>query len=189
MATMPITVNVEAAAVLRRFDRLPESARAAVRRNVARELLVMRSAVRSRADIRTPSGTRGLMGRLTSYASAKSGLGLDAAIGFRKTRGFPYELSQEFGARAKPGRAMSIPVSRMAKAVGSPRNMPGVRLFVPRGTHVLAEAPAPGRLVVHYVLVKSIRPRLNFRRTVGSPAASEKISAAIVNGLLEGSSS
>lgn len=184
MATVPITVSVEAAGVLRRFAALPERSRARIRRNVARELIALRGEVRARSDVRFRSGARGLFGRLTSHADSDSRLNLDAAIGFRKTRGFPYELSQEFGARAKPGGAMTIPVSSMARRVqGGARHFPGGTLFRPKGTNVLAEQAGRGKLQVHYVLVKSIRPRLNFRRTVGSNSVADRISAAILGGM------
>lgn len=182
MATVPITVNVDAANVLRRFDRLPVESQGRIRRNVARELIALQGEVRARSGVRTPSGARGLMGRLTSYSEARSGIGLDAAIGFRKTRGFPYELSQEFGARAKPGGAMTIPLTPLAKRVGGAKDFPG-KLFRPKGTRILAESPAPGKLIAHYVLVKSIRPRLGFGAIVTRPQAVDAISAAILRGL------
>ena len=97
----------------------------------------------------------------------------ESAVYHQAERG---ELSQEFGAKAKAGGAMAIPVSPAARKAGAPGNM-NVELFIPAGTHVLAEQrknqleafrKGKGAFEVHYVLVKSIPPRLNFRESVTS---------------------
>ena len=124
--------------------------------------------VRRQTKIKSRRGSAGLMGRLTSHVSRTGALGIDGVIGFRRTKGFPYELSQEFGARAKPGKAMAIPVSKEAKASSGPREM-GIELFIPKGTNVLAESIGKGRharVKAHWVLVRSIAPRLRFRESV-----------------------
>jgi hypothetical protein len=186
MATVALTVSSNAAEILRAWSSWPKESQTAIIKNVARELILLQGEVRSRAALKLRSGTRGLARRLTSYARATDlGLGFDAAIGFRKTTGFPYELSQEFGARAAAGKAMAIPLTAKARRAGSPRNM-AVRLFVPPGTHILAESTLAGfrktgnAFIAHYVLVKSIKPRLNFVQTVFS--AAERLSKAILDG-------
>jgi hypothetical protein len=107
------------------------------------------------------------------------GIAVDGVIGFRKSRLFPYELSQEYGAKARAGGAMAIPISHEAKGLSqrgiSARDFPR-KLFRPEGTHVLAEkggarwanqfGRGDGSLTIHYVLVKSIPPRLHFRENV-----------------------
>jgi phage gpG-like protein len=52
-------------------------------------------------------------------------------------------------------KALSIPVSKEAARTGSPRNFPR-KLFVPKGTRVLAESTGKGKLLVHYVLAQSV---------------------------------
>ena len=172
MSDVPeITVHVEAEGLMRRFDWLPATVQAGLMRGLRRELLLCEDAIRRNAELRFSGARAGLMSRLTSSVTrGRNAMGVEAVIGFRKTRGFPYELSQEFGAKAKPGKAMAIPVSdeaRRASAVGrGPREM-GTDLFmIKTGRNpVLAESMGT-RLIAHYVLVKSIRPRLNFRLTV-----------------------
>lgn len=164
-------------------------------RAIGRELLVQETRVRGNAQIKARRGAAGVMGRLTSYArSMRSASGtfddIDAAIGFRKTRGFPYELSHEFGATAKPGGAMAVPISPQAKAasqrgIGARQAFSGKRMAIVKsmGKAFLVEH-LKRRSVLHYVLIKSLPERLNFRRTIfaGIPA----ISQAVTMGAAEG---
>ena len=172
-----LTIQSNALEVLRKFDRLPNEIQTSVRKGFARGLLLVEEEVKRRADVRLTGARSGLASRLTSYVQVKVGdLAVDGVIGFRKTAGFPYELAQEFGAHARPGGAMAIPVSDEAKALASrgvsAKDFPR-ELFVPGRTHVLAEnlglesfRSGNGMLTVHYVLVKSIPPRLHFRESV-----------------------
>ena len=155
--------------VLRRFRRLPERAQVAMQKSLGRELILTEEAVKSKADIRFRRGARGLAGRLTSFARTTSGGDLDGAIGFRKTRGFPYELSQEFGAKARPGGAMAVPITPMARRAASPRTHPHAdKLFAIQGMKKLLLVRETNTAIhVEYVLVKSLPPRLHFRRTIG----------------------
>jgi len=168
---MGATVTSNAGDILRRFDKLPAEIQSAVIRRTGEALRVARGKVRSSAALKWRRGARGLAGRLSSYAVRDRYLGMDAAIGFRKTRGFPYELAQEFGATAKPGRAMAIPLSSLARRLSDrglgPRKFPRA-LFIPPNMHVLAEGykRMPGIKEIHYALVKSIAPRLRFLRTM-----------------------
>ena len=171
MSEAMVNIQVEASDLLRRFDWLPADVQEGVMRGLRRELLLCEDAVRRNADLKFSGARSGLMSRLTSSVSrGRNRMGVEAVIGFRKTRVFPYELSQEFGAKAKPGGAMAVPVSdeaRRASALGrGPRQM-GTALFIIKTSRsaILAETVGT-RIVTHYVLVKSIRPRLNFRRTV-----------------------
>lgn len=166
-----VQIRVEADAILRRFERMPAEQRQAVRRGLAIGMLAMESQVRIRTGVKSRRGGAGLMGRLTSHVLTLSPASVDGVIGFRKRRGFPYEYAQEEGAKAKPGKAMAVPVTPEARAVSErgagPRAFPR-RLFIPEGTHVLAETQndRARTLIVHYVLMKSIPPRLRFRQTV-----------------------
>ena len=168
-----ITLSMPEQQVVRYFNRLPQAVQTGVIRGVRRAFLAIEDQVRRRANLSWRRGGAGLSGRLTSYARVGGGsLGLDAAIGFRKPRGFPYELSQEFGAKAKAGKAMAIPLDATARQLSDrgegPRQYPGrlvmiktprnVLLF-PMGKRNLRQAPA-------YVLVKSIPPRLHFMQNV-----------------------
>lgn len=168
---MRLWFQTNASDILRRFDRWPSYVQTSILKALKRHLMLMEGKVKQRADIKARRGSSGLMGRLTSYARVTGNDHVDAAIGFRKTRGFPYEYAQEFGARAKAGGAMAIPMSPIARALSersgggpSPRQL-GIALFRPRGTNVLLEARQRST-VLHYVLVKAIKPRLHFRRTV-----------------------
>jgi len=164
-----IQIKSNARAILAKFHRLPNEVQAGVKRGLARGLLLAEENVRRGADLRFSGARSGLLSRLTSHVEVLGGgMDVDGVIGFRKTRGFPYELSQEFGAKAKPGKAMAVPVSDEAKRLSAqgkgPREM-DVILFVPPNTHVLAEQMGT-QLQVHYVLMKSLKPRLNFRKSV-----------------------
>lgn len=167
---LKLETNVEE--VLRWFDRLPKEVQTAVKKGLARALLIIEDKVRRSTGVKLSGARAGLSSRLTSYVETPSDskIALDGVIGFRKTKGFPYELAQEFGAKAKPGKAMSIPVSPEAKRMNQlgqgPRDFPG-KLFIPRGRHVLAAyMKGAGTFVTQYVLVKSIKPRLKFVETV-----------------------
>jgi hypothetical protein len=123
------------------------------------------------------------MGRLTTYARRDANFGVDAAIGFRKRSGFPYELSQEFGAKAKPGKAMAIPLTPKAKALSSPRAFPGkLALVKANGKAFLVEQRARSQ-VFQYILVKSIPASLRFMESV--KASLPDLSAEVVNGYNE----
>jgi len=185
------TVTTNAGEIMRRFNSLPAAIQAGIVRGAGRALILAREQVRTGTGIRSRGGSRGLMGRLTSYARADRIIGLDAAIGFRnRARGFPYELAQEFGAKASSGKAMAIPISSKARllsdAGSGPRQFPG-KLFIPPHMHVLAEAYVRGGGIkeIHYALVKSIPPRLKFMRTMQTqlPAISDAIVAGSKEGL------
>ena len=173
---MPIAlkyVSEDAQRIARQFAALPPAVRAAYVRGLTRALLVAEGRVRRGADLKWRRGNAGLAGRLTSYARESGSTGIDARIGFRATSGFPYELSQEYGARAKPGKALAIPLTPQARhhseRGGGPRTFPGGPLFLLKGPNaaVLASQPKGSRVAkAHYVLKKSIPPALHFRRTV-----------------------
>lgn len=191
MTTIGIQIDTNAAQILRQMEGYTERARTAIRQSVARQLILEKQAFLATTGVTFRRGARGLQGRVATFATSLPGIGFDAGIGFRKTSGFPYELAQEFGAKAKPGRAMSIPVTPKARKAGSPRNMKA-KLFVPHGTHVLAESTGlkgfrktGSTFIVHYVLVKSIKARLGFRSSLSG--AGERISGAIRDGLKEAS--
>lgn len=170
-------ITSNAANLLRTFDALPKNLREGVRKGLKRALILLEDIVKRRADLKFSGARSGLASRLTSYVETGGALAIDGVIGFRKTAHFPYELSQEYGAKAQAGKSMVVPVSPQAKALAArgqgPRDMAGVKLFVPRGTHVLAEnkgvasfRSGAGLLEVHYILIKSLRPRLHFRDNV-----------------------
>lgn len=183
-------LETNAAEIMRRMARMPAKVRGGVAKGLRRSLLALEGKVTAGADLKWRRGGAGLQGRLTSYARLDGVHNVDAAIGFRKRRGFPYELAQEFGATAKAGKAMAIPVSPLARRLSDrgigPRQS-GLPLFRPKGTNVLLEYR--GRFKrkagfreqpLHYVLVKSIKPRLNFTKTV--TANLRDVSRAIVDG-------
>lgn len=161
-------IEFKARKLLKKFKRLPKEIREGIRKGLKRGLIILEGQVAVRTRIKSRRGSAGLMGRLTSYVVTTGGE-IDAAIGFRKTRGFPYEMSQEFGARAKPGKAMAIPLDGTAKALGErggsagsdPREM---NIVIANGKAFLFpedsdDGPA-------YILVKRIPARLNFTDTV-----------------------
>lgn len=166
-----IGIGSNAENLLRRFARLPGEMQGAVKRGTARGLLLVEEEVKRRTDVHLSGGRSGLASRLTSYVEIGPGaIAIDGIIGFRKTRGFPYELAHEYGAKAKPGKAMAMPVSREARVLGqrgiSARDFPR-KLFRPKGTRVLAESMGrTTKIVVHYVFLKTIEPRLHFRESV-----------------------
>ena len=163
-----ITIGSNAKSIMRRLDRMPAAVQGGVVKGLKRGLLLAEDHVRRNSKVKWRRGGGGLSGRLTSYARMDGRLGADAAIGFRKTSGFPYELSQEFGAKAKPGKAMAIPVTPAARRAKSPRQHPQAdKLFV-HATMGKAFLMRATKRAVHleYVLVKSIPPRLHFRDSV-----------------------
>lgn len=164
-----IQISTNALDLLRRFERLPKELQTGVKKGLGRGLLLVEDRVRANSRLKSRRGAAGLMGRLTSFVTTYSGThGVDGVIGFRRNgRGFPYELSQEYGAKAKPGKAMAMPVTAQARRYPSPRQFPR-KLFIPPHMAVLAEPYARGGGIkaIQYVLLKSIPPRLNFRKTV-----------------------
>jgi hypothetical protein len=184
-AVIQLTSNAEE--IARRMHGLPPRINQAIRRRVAGALKIIETKVRERRGVQARRGAAGLYGRLTSYARL-NGNQLEGAIGFRNRRLFPYELSHEFGANAHKG-AMTVPVSGEAKAA-SERGI-GARAFgrdlflLKLGGRALLCETVGHKLIVHYVLIKSLPARLGFRETVMQYAPSE-ISAAIVAGFNEG---
>jgi hypothetical protein len=178
-----IQLSTNAAKVLQTWRKLPASVQSGIAKSLGRRLLMLRDEVRTNADLTMTGARSGLASRITSFSRSAGKMGLDAAIGFRRTSGFPYELSQEFGARAKPGKAIAVPVSKEAKASGGPLNMTDLSL-VKVGSRALLARASGSKLDVHWVLVKRLRPRLNFRRTVTSAIPS--ISDAVERGAKEG---
>jgi hypothetical protein len=184
MTQLGLQLDSNANRIIQRFERMPKAVQLGVAKGLQRGLLLADARVRRNTEVKMRRGAAGLGGRLTNYVTVKAGLGIEAAIGFRKTQGFPYELSQEFGAKAKPGKAMAIPVSREARQAGSPRNMPDLALIKGKRRVVLVTKGGKGRMRVHYVLVKAIKPRLKFRENV--KASVPEISREVVNGAKEG---
>ena len=166
-----IQVQSNAAEIMRKFHRLPAAIQTSVQRGLKRGLILAEENVRKGADLHFTGSRSGLLSRLTSrvHVSRIGAIEVDGAIGFRKTRGFPYELSQEYGAHAKPGKAMAVPISDEARALSArgygPRQMEGLRLHKGPRRAVLVE-DVGNRILVHYVLIKHLAPRLNFRKSV-----------------------
>jgi hypothetical protein len=175
--SLKIEISSNAEQLARQFERLPERVQKGFSNGLQRALLVVEDKVRVRChstsagSVKFTGARGGLSSRLTSYVKRVPGMGLDGAIGFRRTRGFPYELSQEFGARAKPGKAMSIPITDQARRYDSPRDFPEPLRMVkgPRRVVLVSKRSKIG-IVAQYVLVKSIPPRLGFRETVTGQA-------------------
>jgi hypothetical protein len=176
----PVDIQVEARGLMARFDLLPKAVQAAVVRGLRRGLILAEEDVRRNAELRFSGARSGILSRLTSsVATGRSAMAVEGIIGFRKTKGFPYEMSQEFGAKARPGGAMAIPVSDEAKRLSAagkgPRDMADLQLIkTGKGAFLAAVGHrwanqygrSGGMLMTHYVLVKSIRPRLHFRASV-----------------------
>lgn len=195
-----LQIETNAAALVMRFNRMPVNQQKGITKGLARGLLLAEDRVRRGTALKFRRGGSGLAGRLTSFARAEGRGDIEGAIGFRKTRNFPYELSQEYGAKAKGGKAMSIPISAEAKALSNrglgPRDM-GNRLTLIKGMGkaLLIEnrkraggrgggANTHFRTDVHWVLVKSIPPRLKFRENVA--ASVPMISEEVMRGWREG---
>ncbi len=183
-----IKISSNAAEVIRRYRALPPKVQAGVERGLRGALLQIESKVRMNASLKWRRGAAGLSGRLASVVRRGGMLGIKGEIGFRKTSRFPYELAQEFGARARPGGAMTIPLTAEAKAAESARQMQSLFVYRARsGKAFLAEAIQGKRftrLIMHFLLVKDIPPRLKFRETV--LANVRLISDGIVDGARQG---
>lgn len=184
----------DARRVLRAFGGLAPHIQAGIVRGARRGLLLTETRVRQNAGLKFRRGAAGLSGRLTSWADS-SGMELDGAIGFRRTRQFPYELSQEFGARAHGG-AMAVPISGIAKAHSNrgkgPREL-GVELALIKtaGKALLIEQRQQQRgwykgvrSIVHYKLLKTLPARLRFRESVRQ--AMPQLEEELVTGFKEG---
>jgi len=162
-----IYIETNAGAVLRKFGRLPKEIQTGVRKGLVRGLLLVEERVKRRSDVKFTGGRGGLASRLTSYAKIGPGaIAIDGVIGFRKTQGFPYELAQEYGAKAKPGKAMAVPVTPEARKAGSPRDFPGKLRMIKGMGKALLVSDTDAATHLQYVLLKSIPPRLNFREGV-----------------------
>lgn len=168
-----VEISMDAAEAIRKIRSAPPAVVAAFLGGLRSSLLLVEDDVRRGSALKWRRGSAGLAGRLTSYAKM-DGLGdVDAAIGFRKRRGFPYELAQEFGAKAKAGGAIAIPLSAMAKRASEqgrgPREL-GVPLRVAKingKAFLVANLSRAGRaagvrVMIHYIFVKAIKPRLGF---------------------------
>lgn len=179
------TLSLDAAAVLRRFERLPKQVQEGAARGLERGLIVAESEFLRKTGVKLSGARSGLASRLTHKVKVGGFYMIDGVIGFRKTALFPYELAQEFGANAGKG-AMAIPLSPEAKALSkrgvSARDFPRPLALVKSSKALLVESRKT-RSVFHYVLVKSIRPRLRFRETMKNQAG--QISRAIVEGSRE----
>lgn len=190
--TIQITSN--ARELVENFRNLLPSVQTGVANGLKGALLELEGMVQTRAGVKARRGAAGLFGRLTSYVDI-SGAGtpnaeIDGAIGFRKTRGFPYELSHEFGAKAKPGGAMTVPISSQAKSasgrgIDARTAFAGRKMVVIRtmGKAFLVETIRT-RSILHYVLIKSLPATLHFRDTV--LGAVTMISDRIEQGAAEG---
>ena len=180
-----MAISTNAAELMQRFDRLPACVQNGLLKGIKRGLLLAEDRVRTNTGCNRRKGAAGVFGRLTSFAGTTPAMGVDGQIGFRKTKGFPYELAQEFGAHAKPGGAMTMPLTAKARAAGGARNFPGKLIRLGR---ILVEAVAlktRTNLVPQYVLLKSIPPRLKFRENViaSIPMISDEIEAGGKEGL------
>jgi hypothetical protein len=201
---MRMEITSDAEKVLARFARLSPAMQTGIKRRLKGALLLTETAVIQGAKLKWRRGAAGLQGRLTSYVTgggssgiardehgrfltgvkADDSFALDAAIGFRKTRGFPYELSQEFGAKAKPGKAIAIPLTKEAAQHKSPREMGGLVMIKRLGKAPLLVEERGTKVIAHWVLVKRLLPRLHFRASV--IRALPMISDAIERGAQEG---
>lgn len=168
--------------VMDRFKRLPDALKEGIRKGAERGLSALETRVRANTHVKWRSGGSGLSGRLTSFSEIGTDQWLRAAIGFRKTKRFPYEMSQEFGAKAKPGKAMAIPLTDKARRVQSPREMKNL-VFIKKGKNPILAEKKPRSFAPQFVLVKSIPARLKFRETIEQNVA--MLSEEIVRGAQE----
>ena len=187
-----IEFDADAQRVLRAFRGLAPHIQQGIVKGATRGLLLLETRVRMGAGLKWRRGGAGLSGRLTSWA-AQRGDEIDGAIGFRKTRQFPYELAQEFGAKGP----MTIPISGQAKAASArgigPRGI-GIDLALVKRSGkppLLVESRDSQRgwykgmkTVVHYVIVSGLKPRLKFRQNVR--AGMPTLSGEIVSGFRDG---
>lgn len=199
MPSETITLETNAMELMQRFDRLPAAVQTGILGGIKRALLATESSFLSNPGVNMTGGRSGLASRLTSYAVKDSGDQVDGAIGFRKTAHFPYELSQEFGAKAKAGGAMTVPLSPLAKAlsqrgIGAREGFGEGRLQlikIASGAYLVETKPGRrgkanwGELVWHYKLIKSLKPRMRFRESVRNsiPMISEQISQGAKEGM------
>lgn len=193
-----LKLETNAQELMQRFDRLPGAVQDGILKGIKGALVVAESNFLKNPGVRMTGSRSGLSSRLTSYAQKDSIDQVDAAIGFRKTSHFPYELSQEFGAKAKAGGAMVIPLTPIAKAlaqrgIGPREGFAAGRLRVIK-THsgaFLAEMVRGRRVIFgaallwHYKLVKSIPARMRFRAAMmeAVPVISERIATGAREGL------
>lgn len=182
----PLQISSNALKLLKEFQDLPAEMQEGIVRETQGVLLEVEDLVRTGTKIKSRRGSAGLMGRLTSFVRSSGKVGFNGAIGFRKTRGFPYELAQEFGAVAKAGGAMAIPLSPQAKRLSrkgiSAKDFPGILIKPGKKSRVLIEYSSKKRrrTELHYVLVKRIGKRLRFLEIVTKNM--DKISDAIEKG-------
>lgn len=198
MPSETLTLDTNAMELMQRFDRLPAAVQTGILKGIKRALTVTESNFLANPGVKMTGGRSGLASRLTSYAVKDSIDQVDGAIGFRKTRHFPYELSQEFGAKAKAGGAMTVPLSPLAKqmsqrGIGAREGFPAGRLQLIRigsGAYLVETKPMRGRrsnwgdLIYHYKLIKSLPPRMRFRVSVREsiPVINEQIAAGAKEG-------
>lgn len=161
----PLKLQTNLKEVLGRFKKLPLAVQQGIGQGLRGALKELEQKVLTGTRVRWRRGPAGLAGRLTSSVKPGGQLGLDAEIGFRKTRGFPYEFAQEYGALAKPGKAMAIPLTPQARRVTSPRQMQNLHLVKPMGGKAFLVESRKRSSVFHFILVKSIPARLGFRNT------------------------
>lgn len=185
-----IQIDSNAVEIIQKFHKLPGAVQSGVLMGLKRSLINLEGQIKRRSGVNFNRGASGLAGRIASYAKPGAQYGVDAAIGFRKTKGFPYELAQEFGAKAGAGKAMAIPISAEAKALANagqgPRAFPGGLTLVKgaRNAGLIKKTKSSGSrtsdedVQYEYVLVKSIPARLYFMRNV--TAAIPEISRDIV---------
>ena len=174
-----LKLETNALELMQRFERLPKAVQDGILKGVKGALLETEGRFLTNPGVKMTGSRSGLASRLTSYAQKDSVDQIDAAIGLRKTSHFPYELSQEFGAKAKAGGAMAIPLTPIAKAlsqrgIGPREGFAAGRLRVvkTKSGAYLAEMMRGKRvafgasLLRHYKLVKSIPARMRFRASV-----------------------
>lgn len=188
MTQFSFTLNPESQRFVQKFKRLPNDLQDAVLTGLERGLLVTEDIIRRNTAVKFRRGGAGLSGRLTSFAVRKNG-GLLAGVGFRKTKHFPYELSQEFGANARAGGAMSIPISGEAKAASNrgqgPRSFGDRLALIQSGGRIWLIESTKRVTKFHWLLVKSIPPRLKFRENAekGIPIIDDEVTKELQKAL------
>ena len=181
-------LNPESQRFLSKFKRLPNDLQTAIATGLERGLLLTEDIIRLNSGVKFRRGGAGLSGRLTSYVSRKNG-GIVAGVGFRKTKVFPYELSQEFGAKAKGGGAMAIPISGEAKAASNrgqgPRSFGDRLAMIKSGGRIWLIESTNRVTKFHWLLVKSIPPRLKFRENAekGIPLIDREVTNELTKAL------
>jgi len=183
-----IEFGPEVSRVLRVFKGLSDATKAGIVAGATRGLLLAETRVRTRSGVKFSGAGKGLSNRLTSYARVHDD-DIDGAIGFRKTRQFDYVLSQEFGAKAKAGKAMVVPISPEAKAASmrgvGPRER-GIELALVKsvGGKPLLISRVGRKVSIEYLLIKSLKPKLKFRENVA--ASVPDLEREIFNGFAGG---